>query len=442
MKKRVYIFMNLIGMSFLYFYMNRATSNIVYSDYIRIINSYLPKYWDLRNMLSPDILTRIPLSYLFRFVNCKFFGFNTQFDMIIGLLGILFVSGVVFSFLYKYDLAILFSFVIMIVCFSLNKWEMITNGTGNVHFWAIASTVYTFYLADKCFKSDSESIYQYHRHLLYLLPSFITFIIAGDYCVPFLGTLFIFYSVLLMRGFNKYRMYLMFSVIFPFGLYVLSRSFAVYEISGASPLSLIEILKIKPYYIVIFMIKSLASTLVSENLFQVINLRYSKIVIGVVMLLIYTIGIYCYFRYKFYNKTILPILLIVYSLISYVLIFQARWIFNNTNYGMSSRYQLQYQLGVIGVVLIMGLYHEYVNRKSLIIFMIILPIILSNIATSLNEWKISPWRKDYSQKLIYMANNMETYTDEELEKEFQYGSADKINKAFAILKENKLNIFK
>lgn len=393
-------------------------------------------------MLSPDILTRIPLSYLFRLINCRFFHFNTQFDMVIGLVGIFFASNIIFLFLYKYDFSVIFSCVIMIVCYSLSKWEMITNGTGNVHFWAIAAILVTFYFVDKYFMLNKEMIYQRHRYLLYILPSCITLVVAGDYCVPFLGTLFILYSFLFIKGFHKYGFYLILFVVLPFGLYVLSRSFAVYEISGTSQLSLIEILKIKPFFIVIFLIKSLASTLVSENLFHQINVRYSEIVTGAAMLMIYITGVYSYVHYKLYKKSILPILLILYSFISYLLIFQARWIFNNTNYGMSSRYQLQYQLGVIGVVLVIGLYHKYINRKSVLTIVIVLVIVLSNVAASLNEWRISPWRKDYSQKLISMAYNIEMVTDEDLEREFQYGNADKIREAFQILKDNRLNIFR
>lgn len=443
MKKRLlYLLMNIIGIVFLCFYLYRSTLNIVYSDYIRIINSYLPDYNNFNKLITPDILTRIPLSYIFRYINCKFFYFNTQFDMLLGLLGIFFICNIILRFSYKNNFTIIFNCVIIIVCYSLNKWEMITNGTGNVHFWAISATVYTFYLADKCYMLNSEVSYRYHLHLLYILPTFITFTVAGDYCVPFLGTLLIFYSFLLMKNFKKHRLYLILSVVLPFGLYVLSRSFAVYNISGASKLSLIEIMKIKPYFIVIFFIKSLASTLISENLFQWFNLRYSQIIIGVAMLLIYIVGIYCYFHYKLYKRSILPLLLILYSIISYILIFKARWVFNNTNYGMSSRYQLQYQLGVIGVVLVMGLYHKYINKKSLMVFSIVLSIIFSNIATSINEWMISPWRKEYSQNLIYVAKEIETYSDQELKHVFQYGDANKIKEAFKILKESGLNIFR
>lgn len=55
---------------------------------------------------------------------------------------------------------------------------------------------------------------------------------------------------------------------------------------------------------------------------------------------------------------------------------------------------------------------------------------------------ISPWRKEYSQNLIYAAKEIETYSDQELKHVFQYGDANKIKEAFKILKESGLNIFR
>ena len=51
-----------IGGLFLLWYVLHATVDVVYSDYIRIINSYLPDTLDPTSFFVPDILTRIPIN--------------------------------------------------------------------------------------------------------------------------------------------------------------------------------------------------------------------------------------------------------------------------------------------------------------------------------------------------------------------------------------------
>ena len=60
-----------IGGLFLLWYVLHATVDVVYSDYIRIINSYLPDTLDPTSFFVPDILTRIPINYPLRGINVK-----------------------------------------------------------------------------------------------------------------------------------------------------------------------------------------------------------------------------------------------------------------------------------------------------------------------------------------------------------------------------------
>ena len=48
-----------LGVLFCLWYVKNATCDVVYSDYIRLVNSYLPDVYDPDKFFVPDVLTRI-----------------------------------------------------------------------------------------------------------------------------------------------------------------------------------------------------------------------------------------------------------------------------------------------------------------------------------------------------------------------------------------------
>ena len=72
------------GVAFLLWYIKNSTCDVVYSDYIRLVNSYLPDVYDPRRFFVPDVLTRIPINYLERIINVELFGFSITFDRVLG----------------------------------------------------------------------------------------------------------------------------------------------------------------------------------------------------------------------------------------------------------------------------------------------------------------------------------------------------------------------
>ena len=72
------------GLAFLLWYIKNATCDVVYSDYIRLVNSYLPDVYDPDRFFVPDVLTRIPINYLGRIINVELFGFSITFDRVLG----------------------------------------------------------------------------------------------------------------------------------------------------------------------------------------------------------------------------------------------------------------------------------------------------------------------------------------------------------------------
>ena len=89
MKRRVFLGLPVIlGILFYIWYIFHASDNVAYSDYIRLVNSYLPDVTNPAKFFVPDILTRVPITYLGRIINVKLFGYNTYFDMILGVLSL------------------------------------------------------------------------------------------------------------------------------------------------------------------------------------------------------------------------------------------------------------------------------------------------------------------------------------------------------------------
>ena len=88
MKKLIRWLLPFFGFLFLIAYIRSATLDVVYTDYIRIINSYLPDVFSFRPYLKADILTRTLICYPERILNVLLFGFSTTFDMVLGTIGL------------------------------------------------------------------------------------------------------------------------------------------------------------------------------------------------------------------------------------------------------------------------------------------------------------------------------------------------------------------
>ena len=63
------------------------------------------------------------------------------------------------------------------------------------------------------------------------------------------------------------------------------------------------------------------------------------------------------FYYRIEEKTILPLMLLAGGGMNHLMVLVSRYIFMpNDKYGMSSRYALQYQIGIIGIFLTFALF--------------------------------------------------------------------------------------
>ena len=157
-QKYLYYTVPLLGTIFCLWYIFTASCDGIYSDYVRLVNSYLPDVFDPGHFFVPDILTRIPVNYVARILNVTFFNYNIMFDRVLGVLA-LGLSGVpITAYCVRKKLSFGWFVVLMVVLFSLNKWEMLNNGSGFAHFLSFVLFYWHYEVFDRVW-NGSDRLY-------------------------------------------------------------------------------------------------------------------------------------------------------------------------------------------------------------------------------------------------------------------------------------------
>jgi len=221
---------------------------------------------------------------------------------------------------------------------------------------------------------------------------------------------------------------------------------SVEEHAGSTSMSMGEVLKSMPDLFARLYLKSFASILVGVETINDLKLS-SDIVIamGVLVLLVYIYAIFLYFRKKLYKTSLFPLVLMFSALISHLLVTLSRWIFLKDTYAMSSRYALQFQFGVVAVLLILGslAYTKKEKNNIHITAAICVLFIVGNIITNSYEMNMAKYRKENFEKKYEAALEFDKYSDKELNEIFQYRhDAARIRKALSILRDAGLNVYK
>lgn len=453
-------------------YIREASCNVVYTDYIRLVNSYLPDVWNPAKFFVPDVLTRIPIHYLGRIINVAFFDYNTMFDMALGVLGLGLSGFVLAGYCSRQKLGIGWYLFFTLILFNLNKWEMLTNGTGWGHFLAFAGFYYHYVVFDRVLGGKERP---HDRAKLLALPAVITLGLAGPYCAVYTATLILFYCgaawsrmyrvkkssdrrtdlTEMHRAVEQARFWVFgcISAMVPFLLYLWSNSYAVEDHAGAVDITLLEALSGAAGFFPRFLLKSFASMTFGGETFEG-WIRSGQIadrtiyLIGALVLAGYLLALYLNWRFRLYRRTILPLMLLVGGLGNHGIVLISRFIFLNENYGMSSRYALQYQMGILGIVLTVGLLWSQLKPAvcRLAACVVCVALLAGQAHTNLIEWKKAPDRERYAERIAATALQFEEVSDEVLRETFDYrrsrpDSGAKVRQALTILKDNGWNVF-
>lgn len=478
-----YIAFPILGVIFCLWYVQHATFDIVYTDYIRLVNTYLPDVMNPDKFFVPDVLTRIPVNYLGRMINVVFFHYSTTFDMILGVLGLGAAGGLIACYCRNYSVNWFWLMLLSILLFGLNKWEMLTNGTGWVHFLAIACFLYHYLILDRVWYGTEK---RYDRVKLMILPFIITLGVAGPYCAIYTVVLVLSYGFCMIvkaeragkyeavqgewpkrrqnmkkektkrkrmgRMDFRYLLYMVCAVI-PLFLYMWSNSYAVEDHAGMQDLPLVSTFMDVPGYFVHFFLKSLASDLLEGELIKEwirngVVTDQMVYVLGVLVLFAALLALWMNFRYRLYKTTVFPLMLLVGGGLNHLLILYSRWGFMDENYGMSSRYALQFQFVTLGIVLTTALAWEQIRRQAagVLAGLCCVAVLSGSLIATQREIHMAPHREDYGQNIATVALQYKEVGDDVLQKTFDYrkseeGSGAKVRNALRILDENNLNIY-
>lgn len=431
--------MPLFGLLFITAYIRSATVDVVYTDYIRLINSYLPDVFSLKPYLHADVLTRIPINYFERIINVVLFKYSTTFDMMLGALGLAVTAWVIGTYALEKKLSAAITAVLMIIIFSLDKWEMLTNGTGWVHFWAFACFYYHYLVFDRVRSGRGKKGDDIR---LIVLPVVTILLVAGPYSAIYAGALFAVYLIDFAAKYRtKVRPVEIVAIGVPLILFTLSRAFSVEEYSGATSDSLLTVITEDPMLLPKMFFKSFGSMVLGGETAAELGAPGAVIcVFGLIVILGYAYAIYVNFKSGLYKETAFPMLLILSGLVSHGIVLASRWIFKSSDYMMSSRYALQFQSGILGIILTFAMAEKKYVKKPLAITFVIL-VLAGHLCTTGREIRMAKYRKEYSENMRDTALNYKNRTDDDL-KLLQYHDTAATRSALKILEENGLNIFR
>ena len=484
-----------IGALFLLWYVLHATVDVVYSDYIRIINSYLPDTLDPKTFFVPDILTRIPINYPLRWLNVTFFGYSVLFDRVLCILGCVLLMLAVTQCLIRERSSIWIILPVMLVGFSLDKWEMLINGTGCVHFLSYGLFFYHYLVLERVFTGTKRPG---DERRLCLLP-WLSLLVAGPYIAQYTATLLVAYGYLAFlrnRNVDGRRLpWYGLCALLPLILYYMSNAAATYEFEGIEDIGLLATLEKYPGFSLRFLLNGFASTLLSgsvlEDMLAAGTLTYPLVyLLGALVILLYAGAVLLYFRTGQYRRTIFPMLLLVSGAGSHVLVFLSRYLFLTETYAWQSRYGLQYLPGTLGLLLIYGAAFSHFRKQyqsacakerdgtssrkadtdaapvsrgrarkaqtssrpghalgALLGMGLSLVVLLSfaagNCYTDKREIGMMPFRHMYFASMTDAARNYENLSDDELNLIFEYHHGpNRVRHAMDILKENQWNVFR
>ena len=432
--------MPLFGFLFLTAYIRSATVDVVYTDYIRLINSYLPDVFSLKPYLHADVLTRIPINYFERIINVVLFKYSTTFDMMLGALGLAASAWVIGAYAFEKKISAAVTAVLMLIIFSLDKWEMLTNGTGWVHFWAFACFYYHYLVFDRVRSGNGKPGDDVK---LIVLPVIIILFVAGPYSAIYAAALLAVYFIDYITKYKtRVRAAELAAIAVPFVLFILSRAFSVEEYSGATADSIFAVIAEDPMLLPKMFLKSFASMILGGETVTELGVPGAVVcVFGLVVILGYAYAIYVNFKSGLYKKTAFPMLLILSGLISHGIVLISRWIFKSSDYMMSSRYALQFQSGILGIILTFGMTEKKYVKKPVAIAFVIL-VLAGHLCTTGREIRIAKYRKENFENMRTVALNYKNEDAGTLKKVLQYHDPGRTVSALRILEENGFNVFK
>lgn len=441
-------------------YISNTSANIPTMDYWRYGQDFLHdifnggiRFNDFWKSINGQ---RAFLTYALFYINVKFFHWNTRVSMYFGAI-VTFITGIMliciidkfkFSSDEKKDNFIkqILLIVVGLLLFNNIQWEIKLS-----EFYAPFSVVFLFcilnmWLADRIL---CDLTVETRKVFLYtvLLGLCICFVysaffpaVVGSICICGLIQLIINFKTQKLKYLNKYIIVgvgiLTAAAIYMIGIEGIAtennfHSFLKSTVNG-------ELIKSILVY--------LGSGIV--HVVMIDEIGYSVVYcLGGVIALLYLFGIIIYFKNIKDIKSYFPLMLILYTLLTGVLISYGRGQVYGVEYMTTSRYAYQSKLGIIGLVWILGCFLNTANEnkkknvaKYILGAMVIIFISGAMLMAQKVENSWSPYRRVAYETWIGYMKNIDSCTSDEL-KNILANNEEEVRITVKYMKKYKLGIF-
>lgn len=399
------------------------------------------------------------LASILTYINVKYLSYNTLLFTYTGVI-FMFISAFVIYKVYKRSVTdspnnikkqILFLPVILTL-FCFNQWEILTMQTSLTFMLRICVYLLIFSILDKWLINNTKSKYLF-EFILFVCVSIVG--VSQAYWPAMCGVIII--SILFSSFINrksaarkdyKRLLIIILGIILFIGLYI------VISMRGFVQNSEFDSIEKKSLFSLIF-----SPTLVKGVLLMLgatLRPNYDKyifnnnindyILIGLVVLILLLAALFIYFKGKMYKKTLFPLMMISYGLISILFIFCGRVQRFGVDYLISSRYTCETILIIAGVVMIFAIKLNNIvfkNKylKTTLCYVLILIPTVCVIYSNRSELRVAKFRREYRVNILNTMLNIEDASDEELST-FQVASPDVARNAVSNMKKYKLGVFK
>ena len=330
---------------------------------------------------------------------------------------------------------IIMDFCGVIICiipiYNLNQWEILTLYCSVFFMLRILLYITMWIWLDRIMKSEDSIC----KAIVFGALSFLIVMFASQAYYPGFSASIcgaILFNTIINKKINKSHIIIFVSQIFSVAVCFLTT--ALPSVMGENSIALSVMLK--DYFRgFLFM---LAATVVPNSVQTTYETCY---LIGGFILIITLGAVYIFFKKQIYKRTYLPIILMMYALISIFVIISGRMYTYGFETLGSSRYVVETTLGVMGVMQIYWIDISSEKNANCVTNVICIASITSAILFANNiEWKIAPYRKAYNDNIIYYAENIDEATDDELAI-FQAPPED-VRELVQFMKENHLCIWR
>ncbi|MEI8327613.1 MAG: hypothetical protein WCG02_00560 [Candidatus Taylorbacteria bacterium] len=386
--------------------------------------------------------------------NIVFFGLNTRFEMILSLVFMGITSVVLFEYVRKLFLPIasrkliqlLFSIILLIV-FSLNQWENIVFSGGAIQIIGLLPFILVMLFFDTIIRKSLGR----NDILYYLVIVLLSVIFGCQYAFGLIAAIIV--SVVIKKVFDRadklHSYNMIFAILANVTIYIVFY-YSVFNNNVANGGVILSSFMNNTVESLKFIFLTFCGTSVGVDLYNYSNIGIvGGVVIGIIVVSIYLYAIFLYFKSQLSKQTIVPLLMIIYSIITVGMIFISRFNFGIA-YGLSSRYTTSTMLGIIGCIIIFlySIFNRHSTSKvkmysvtNLLILMSLLFVILSQALTIRQEWLISPYRKEAYNKMRLMALDIDAYSNDDMVL-FQAKNSQYVIDTIATLKKYKLSVFR